>query len=673
MATATAYYSVNMETAQTWYGNVTVASSSQIQITLGGYVQNYYGNFTYSGNYLSGGTITSSNYYEFGTKVYQITGSNYNALTVANYIDYGNITGLFNYIFSGSDKFYGSSQNDTFHAYNGNDSLYGKDGDDYLYGGDGNDKLNGGNGADTLIGGTGKDTYYVNTSSDLIVEGANAGYDTVISTTSFTLGANIEKLNLTGSQNLSGSGNQLDNIILGNGGKNTLQGYGGNDKLDGKAGADIMIGGTGNDTYIISNAGDRVTEYVGEGNDVVISTVSHTLALNVEKLILSGTSNIDGFGNVQNNTLIGNDKVNRLDGGGGADRLKGAKGNDIYYIDNAGDVIIEKASQGFDTVKSSIDYILGNNLERLKLLGSSDIDGTGNKHINLIYGNHGENTLKGGSNNDKLTGFGGDDYLKGGSGNDKVYGNSGEDIIVGGPGNDLLYGGIGSDILSGGGGNDILSGDDGNDTAKYDLSVNGVVVNLNIATAQNTIGSGTDTLNSIENLVGSDSNDKLTGNTTNNELSGGLGDDKIWGGDGEDLLIGGRGNDILSGQNGDDILNGGSGSDTIKGGSGEDTFILNSLDGSDTVIDFVIGTDHFDLDSTVFNGLTVINNQLDASSFVSANVLNFADVLAGPSILYENSTGDIYFDENGGSAIDSILIVSVTDGLAITNNDFDLS
>ena len=96
MTTATAYGSVNMDTAQAWYGNVTAANSSHIQITYGGYVQNYYGSgFSYNDYTVVSGTVTYTNYYEFGSKIYEIVGGSYSAVTIASYIDSSNMTGLF--------------------------------------------------------------------------------------------------------------------------------------------------------------------------------------------------------------------------------------------------------------------------------------------------------------------------------------------------------------------------------------------------------------------------------------------------------------------------------------------------------------------------------------------------------------------------------------------------
>ncbi|MEI8210392.1 MAG: calcium-binding protein, partial [Methylococcales bacterium] len=266
----------------------------------------------------------------------------------------------------------------------GNDSLYGGSGNDALYGGGGNDLLDGGTGNDALYGGTGNDTYIVNTAGDTITENYNEGTDQVNSSTSYTLSANVENLLLTGSA-YRGTGNELDNQIIGNAYINLLIGGLGNDFLDGKAGADTLRGGDGNDTYVVDNSGDVVTENSNEGIDTVQSSVSWTLSNNFENLILTGNAAINGTGNTANNTLIGNSAANILDGGvgddildgkGGADSLIGGAGNDTYYIDNAGDTVTEGLNAGTDTVLSSINYALGTNVENLTLTGTDAINGT---------------------------------------------------------------------------------------------------------------------------------------------------------------------------------------------------------------------------------------------------------------------------------------------------------
>ena len=167
-----------------------------------------------------------------------------------------------------------------------------------------------------------------------------SGIDTVQSSISFSLAdpvhaiGDIENLTLTGTANINGTGNALDNVLIGNSGANVLTGLDGNDTLNGGAGADNMLGGAGNDTYVVDNAGDVVNETGGSGIDTVQSSVSFSLADpvhaigNIENLTLTGTANINATGNALDNVLIGNSGANVLTGGAGADTLDGGDGND---------------------------------------------------------------------------------------------------------------------------------------------------------------------------------------------------------------------------------------------------------------------------------------------------------------------------------------------------------
>ncbi|MBJ9420121.1 putative Ig domain-containing protein [Acinetobacter oleivorans] len=321
----------------------------------------------------------------------------------------------------------GTSNADTLYGASGNDTITGQAGNDILYGQSGNDTLNGGAGNDTMYGGKGDDIYIIDSATDIVSESLNEGTDTVQSSITYTLANNVENLTLTGTTVINGTGNTLNNTITGNGAINTLTGGAGDDYLDGGVGADKLLGGLGNDTYVVDNISDVITENVNEGTDTIRSSVSLTLSNNVENLILTGTSAINATGNTLNNVLTGNSAINTLtagagddylDGGVGADKLLGGIGNDTYVIDNSGDTVTENASEGMDTVLSSITYTLGSNLENLTLTGSTAINATGNTLNNTLTGNSGVNALNGGAGNDILDGQGGNDQLTGGTGAD---------------------------------------------------------------------------------------------------------------------------------------------------------------------------------------------------------------------------------------------------------------
>lgn len=361
--------------------------------------------------------------------------------------------------FDGNDFLSGELGNDTLNGGNGNDTLLGGDGTDTLNGGAGNDILHGGTGADTMNGGLGNDTYVVDNVLDIVNDPniilpvpVSGGIDTVQSSITYTLGATIEHLTLTGAAAINGTGNALANNITGNdavntlsglagadtlkglAGNDTLNGGDGNDRLDGGTGADTMNGGLGNDTYVVDNAGDIINDpnigvppfVINGGIDTVESSISYTLGATLENLTLTATA-LNGTGNALVNVITGNNSNNRLDGGAGADTMNGGLGNDTYVVDNVGDVITD--SGGTDTVESSINYTLGAALENLTLTGLATT-GTGNLGANTIIGNVANNILTGGLGKDTLTGGFGIDFFDYNSTTESQAGAGNRDVIT---------------------------------------------------------------------------------------------------------------------------------------------------------------------------------------------------------------------------------------------------
>jgi serralysin len=562
--------------------------------------------------------------------------------------------------------------------------------------------IDGGAGADTMIGGDGSDIYYADVTTDVITETnanmATGGDDLVIFSAiagTYTLAANIERLTLAGLAAINGTGNSLNNTITGNSAANIL---------DGGTGGDTMIGGDGSDTYYVDSLSDVVSETNANmatgGDDLVNFTGTsgtYTLGANIERLTLAGTSAINGTGNSLNNTITGNSAANIIDGGAGADTMIGGDGSDTYYVDSLSDVITETnanlATGGDDLVNftgTSGTYTLGANIERLTLLGTAAINGTGNSLNNTLIGNSAGNILSGLGGNDILDGGLGIDTMIGGDGNDIYYadvtgdiitetnaalttggddhvyftgtsgnftlsanverltltgsantngsgnaldntiiGNSGDNSLYGFDGNDSLNGGDGNDQLFGGLGADQQIGGSGIDYAHYDDgNFGGLTIYMDNSAAN--IGTGVvgDTFSGVEGIYGSAGYNIIHGDAQNNIIYGGNNYDDLYGGDGNDYLIGG---------NGDDWFFGGNGADTMDGGT--DTFI-----------------DYARYDDTNYGNLTIRldNSALNTGAAAGDVYINIEGVIggAGNDIIYGNALSNYIYGQGGTDTID---------------------
>ena len=475
-----------------------------------------------------------------------------------------------------------------------------------ITGNSGDNVLDGGAGADTLTGGAGNDTYVIDNLGDVVVENAGEGTDTIIASLSHTLEANVENLTLTGTGSINATGNALNNVLSGNAGDNVL---------DGGAGIDTLIGGFGNDTYIVDTATDLIVEASGQGTDTVLASVSYALSANVENLTLIGVASINATGNELNNVLTGNSGSNILDGGAGSDTMAGGLGNDTYVIDNAGDVAVEAAGQGTDTVFASVSHTLEANIENLTLTGAASINATGNSLDNVITGNSGDNVLDGGT---------GIDTLAGGGGNDTYMINSATALVVEAAGQ-----GIDTAIISV---NYTLADNLENATMAGSSAINAA------GNALDNVLTGNDAANALngndgnDTLIGGGGNDALNGGAGQDTIYGGTGNDGVFGGGGNDTIFGGAGDDKIYGDGGNDMISGGAGNDVLAGGQfkdgfslGNDTFFWQRADvidsagikqGFDHIVDFAVG------DKLNFSGLGLAAGAL-------ANAVHVTDTAAG--------------------------------------------
>jgi Ca2+-binding RTX toxin-like protein len=309
----------------------------------------------------------------------------------------------------------GSTQGESISGTIFNDEVHGLGGADTLYGAKGNDWLDGGLDIDTLSGGIGNDTYVVDNAGDTITEADDAGSDTILTSVSYTLSADVsvETLSTT-----SSTGTDAIDLV-GNGLDQSLRGNNGTNRIDGKGGEDRMTGYGGNDTYYVDSGKDVIVEASDKGSDTVRASVSYDLDddVSVETLMTSSTTSTKAL-NLTGNDLVqsirGNNGDNRIDGKGGADRMTGYDGDDTYYVDHSRDQVIEAAGEGSDTVRASVSFTLAADTEVENLLAASasstrGLDLTGNAVGQKITGNAGVNTIDGGA---------GRDTLRGGLGND---------------------------------------------------------------------------------------------------------------------------------------------------------------------------------------------------------------------------------------------------------------
>ncbi|TAK82628.1 MAG: hypothetical protein EPO12_06840, partial [Aquabacterium sp.] len=551
----------------------------------------------------------------------------------------------------------------------------------------------------------------------VIEEAANGGTDLVRAWATHTLAANVENLTLLGGNAINGSGNELDNTLIGNGaanvlaggaGADTLSGGGGNDRLDGGMGNDSLTGGTGNDTYVVDSLADTIVENANEGTDTVESSITWTLGATLENLKLVGYGFVDATGNTGNNLIEGNAFDNVLTGGGGTDTLRGGEGNDTYNIDSADDVIVEDAdidangdtrNGGVDTVNVGFDYTLGANLENLTLTGTTAINATGNALDNTLTGNAANNVLTGGAGYDFLDGGAGADTMIGGTEGDtyvvdnigdviteaadagvdsalssitltlqdtleNLYlqgsaaingtGNAQANFLQGNSGTNTLWGLGGNDTLQGGaGGNDTLRGGTGDDS--YIVQGGQQVIELD--------GEGIDTVR-VQNLGsytltafvenGAISSASFSTNSTLS-LTGNTLANNLTGSFGHDVLSGLAGNDTISGGYGNDTLDGGTGADSLTGGLGDDTYVIDDI-GDRIVERNREGTDTV-VSSLAFSlvGTYLENLTLSGGAAINGTGNASSNVLTGNGVANTLNGGDGNDTLDGGAGADTLV------------------
>lgn len=466
------------------------------------------------------------------------------------------------------------------------------------------------------------------------------------------------------------------NGLVGNDGNNTMTVTAGIDSASGGLGVDRLVVdyrlATG---AVTGNSVSNFTEAGGGGRSVTVTagTIEHFTVLTgsgADTLTVGDGDNILIAGNGANtmtagngaNSVTGGDNAdtitvgnggNTVDGGNGANTMTSGSGNDTILSGTGADTIVSGAGADLVTVRGGADTVdTGADTDLLTVeygamttdvtggvsggnLGAGYVgtlaDGVGSsvgfvgvENFTITTGSGNDSVITGdgtdvvisGSGDDTIQTAGGNDGLVGGLGNDVLDGGSGSDALYGGGGTDTLQGGLGVDHLDGGAGADRLDGGGGTDFARYDGSLNGVVVRLDVGVGLGGDAQG-DTLVSIEGLIGSADADFLIGGASGNLLFGQAGDDWLYGQGGADSLYGGSGSDQLLG---------GAGADWLYGGVGNDQFwfLANDFEVGifDRIMDF--GSAGANLDYLHFEGITpsslIITDEIGYAHITTAAV-----------------------------------------------------
>ena len=606
------------------------------------------------------------------------------------------------------------------------DNVIGSNSDDIITGNDSKNIINSLDGNDTIFGNLGNDTIDGGEGTDTI-DFSNATTPQLVDLANNTANGEEGRDALFNIENVVGS--QSDDTLIGDDKVNELKGNSGDDILRGGLNDDTLFGGLDDDTLFGGLGDDTIN---GEGgidtanySDIVNSdsldpTKGVTVSLAIDSSQDTGIAGSDTLteienlvgtifndtltGNISNNSLLGesgNDTIITGGSNNGFDYVDGGAGEDLLsYKDETQSVFIDL--EDTEVQDTGVGRVEVRNIENVEGGEGSDRISGSNILDNTLYGNSGNDILNGRSGNDFLYGGNDDDSLYGEEGNDYLEAGEGDDLLEAGEGDDTLYGNEGDDSLIGNAGDDYIDGGTGTDTIDYTTSLNGVNLTLGetgvVATAN--IGTETDQVVDVENIIGSDNNDVLGGNSLNNTIISNAGNDTLKASDGLDRLEGGTGSDTvdysqrnnsidvtLNGDNlatlkendtdkdslfsienvtgstandtitGDDninVLNGNAGNDTLIGGLGAD--IIDGGIGVDTVsYSYVTGLAGVDVNLKNEIGTNKNdNNDIDTLQNLE-NVIgtNRSDTIIGNSSdnMLEGSTGDDFLSGEEGNDI----------------------
>jgi len=576
----------------------------------------------------------------------------------------------------GNDTLNGGTAADEVNGLGGNDSLQGGAGNDTIYGNAGDDWIEGGAGNDALSGGSGQDSY-------VFRESGTANADSL---------ANFD----SGWDNL-----QLDAAAFGAIGA-TGRFASGDVRFYSAAGASA---GHDADDRIIFNTSTGQLFYdadgSGSGAAQLIATVAAGSTVAATDVTVFGTATPSPTptptptpsgvitGTSGNDSLVGTAGNDTIDGGAGADTMQGAAGDDTYIVDNVGDVIIEQENGGIDTAQSSVSYTLGGWVNNLVLTGTAAINGTGNGVENQITGNAAANVLDGGLLADTLTGGGGADSF-----NFSVApGAADADLITDfTSGTDTIH--LDARVMAAlGTSGNFAAGDarfwtgaaahDADDRVVFDSSTGNLWYDAdgNGAGAAQLIATVTGNVAATDIAVDNGTTPSPTPSPTPTptpipagSIVGTSGNDNIGGTNGADSIFGLGGNDTIFASGGDDWVQGGAGNDSISGGSGQDryAFAESGAANADQILNFGSGWDSVHLDAAGFAniGATGRFSAGDVRFYAAAGATGGHD--ADDRIVYNSSTGQLFYDADGSGAGQAQLIATFQDLPGMTATDINV-
>jgi Ca2+-binding RTX toxin-like protein len=558
--------------------------------------------------------------------------------------------------------------------------IAGREGDDTLLGGGGGDTFNMSNGAgasygnDSIDGGTGIDTLDFGAAARTAVtvnllDGTASGGGT----------GGAGSAALVSIENVNGSA--FNDSVTGNEAANFLFGFDGNDTLDGGAGNDRLEGAAGNDQYVFSVApgtpnADTVTGFASGADKIALDASVH-VNLGASGNFVAGdarfaagagfTSGRDASDRVIYNTTTGQLFYDADGNGAGAAQLiatlQGAPalvGTDIAVENGSGGRLIT-GTPGDDSIDGTAgnDTIMGEGgADTIHGAGGDDwIDsGPAGEDVNWMFGDGGNDTLVGGADSD---------FLDGGADDDQMLGGDGDDNFRTGAGNDYLSGGAGRDNFDifefqtagiRGYGNDTIDGGAGDLDEIFVKQIDALSVDLAAGTLTGGVP-GTASIQNIERFFVWEAdvfNDRLIGNASNNYLAAGGGDDTLDGGAGTDWIDGGTGNDLLT------------------GGAGADNFRFQEAPGAanaDRITDFASATDTIFLDGRAHQNIGGFGPFAAGDQrFYAAPGANTGHD-ATDRVVYDTSSGNLWYDADGDGAGAAQLIATLQPGAALAATD----